>query len=205
MYNEALVRTQGQRGLTVRPDGPCVSRIVWGIADPVDENAWSSSQVETVGRVLPHLRQYVRVRSALVDAGALGTSATRLLGNARVGIVQLDRDGRIVEANDRALAMLRCCDGLTDRHGALRAASVEDDRRLRDLLSRALPRFPGPGASGSMTVRRPSLQPGLVVHVTPVTHGEAIAGRGRWRRSSWWSIRWTARGSTPVSCRPPSA
>ena len=59
MYNEALVRTQGQRGLTVRLDGPGDSRIVWGIADPVDANAWSSSQVETVGRVLPHLRQYV--------------------------------------------------------------------------------------------------------------------------------------------------
>ena len=54
------------------------SRIVWGIADPVDGH--SSSQIETVSRVLPHLRQYVRVRSALVDAGALGTSVAELLG-----------------------------------------------------------------------------------------------------------------------------
>ena len=172
MYNEALVRTHGQGGLTMRLDGPGGSRIVWGIADPVDGTAWSSSQVETLGRVLPHLRQYVRVRSALVDAGALGTSIAGLLGNARAGIVQLDRDGRIVEANDRALALLRRRDGLSDRHGALRAASAEDDRRLRDLLSGAMPRRTGPGASGSMTVRRPSLLPGLVVHVTPVTDGE---------------------------------
>ena len=105
--------------------------------------------------------------------GRSGRRAARLLGNARAGIVQLDRDGRIVAANDRALALLRRRDGLSDRHGALRAASAEDDRRLRDLLSRALPRLPGPGASGSMAVRRPSLLPRLAAHVTPVTNGEA--------------------------------
>ena len=172
-YNEALVRTHGQKGLTMRLDGPGGSRIVWGIADPVDGNSWSSSQIETVGRVLPHLRQYVRVRSALVDAGALGTTVAELLGNARTGVIQLDRGGRVVEANDRALELLRRRDGLSDRHGTLRAASPEDDRGLRELLSRALPRFPGPGASGSMMVRRPSLLPRLAVHVKPVTNGEA--------------------------------
>ena len=173
VYNEAMVRTHGQKGLTTRLDGPGGSRIVWGIANPVDGHSWSSSQLETVGRVLPHLRQYVRVRSALVDAGALGRSVAELLDNARTGVVQLDRDGRIVEANDRALALLRRRDGLSDRCGALRATSPEDDRGLQELLSRALPRFPGPGASGSMMVRRPSLLPRLAVHVKPVTNGEA--------------------------------
>ncbi len=173
VYNEGMARTHGQTGLNTRLDGPGGSRIVWTIADPVDGDSWSSSQIETVSRVLPHLRQYVRVRSALVDAGALGTSVAELLGNARTGVIQLDRDGRIVQANDRALELLRRRDGLSDRHGTLRAASPEDDRGLRELLSRALPRFPGPGASGSMTVQRPSLLPKLAVHVKPLTNGEA--------------------------------
>ncbi|MDE0705575.1 MAG: hypothetical protein OXH59_17840 [Rhodospirillaceae bacterium] len=69
----------------------------------------------------------------------------------------LDRGGRIVAASDRALALLRRRDGLSDRHGALCAASREDDRGLRELLSRALPRFAGPGESDSMTVRTPPL------------------------------------------------
>ncbi|MCY4503836.1 MAG: LuxR C-terminal-related transcriptional regulator [Alphaproteobacteria bacterium] len=172
-YNEVLVRTHLQKGLTMRLDGPGGSRIAWGIANPVDGNPWSSWQVEMLGRVLPHLRQYVRVRSALVDAGALGTSVAELLGNARAGVIQLDRDGRIAQANDRAVALLRRRDGLSDRHGALHAISPEDDRGLRDLLSRATPRFPGPGASGSMTVKRPALLPRLAVHVKPVTNGEA--------------------------------
>ena len=172
MYNEALARFDGRKGLTMRLDGPQGARIVWGIADPVDEGGWASSRIDTIARLLPHLRQYVRVRSALADARALGTSVSELLGNARAGVIHLDRGGRIVGANDRALELLRCRDGLADRHGALRAASRKDDRRLQELLSRALPRFDGTGASGSMTVRRPSLLPRLAVHVKPVTNGE---------------------------------
>ncbi len=173
MYNEALARFDGQEGLTVRLDGPQGSRIVWGIADPVDPGGWSSSGIDTIARILPHLRQYVRVRSALSDARALGTSVSALLGNARTGVIHLDRGRRIVGANDRALELLSRRDGLSDRHGALCAASREDDRALQELLSRALPRLGGHGASGSMTVRRPSLLPRLAVHVKPVTNAEA--------------------------------
>ena len=172
MYNEALARFDGQEGLTVRLDGPGRSRIVWGIADPVDSGGWSTSGIGMIARILPHLRQYVRVRSAIADAGALGTSVAGLLGANRAAVLRLDPGGRIAGASDRALALLRAGDGLTDRHGTLRAASRDDDRRLRDLLARALPRFPGPGASGSMMVRRPSLLPGYVLHVKPVTNGE---------------------------------
>ena len=53
MYNEALPLRHGQRGLTVRLDGPGGSRIVWGIADPVDTNGWSSSRIDTIARVVP--------------------------------------------------------------------------------------------------------------------------------------------------------
>ena len=42
MYNEALVRFEGQKGLIVRLDGPLGTRIVSGIADPVDANACHS-------------------------------------------------------------------------------------------------------------------------------------------------------------------
>ena len=55
MYNEALVRFEGQKGLIVRLDGPLGTRIVSGIADPVDASGWSSSRIDMIGRVLPHL------------------------------------------------------------------------------------------------------------------------------------------------------
>ena len=171
-YNEGLPRFESQNGLNVRLDGPRGSRIVWGIADPVDANGWTSSRVDMVARLLPHLRQYVRVRSALVEAAALGASAIELLENTRVGFIQLDREGLVVEMNDVARALLRRTDGLSDETGPLRAATPEEDARLEALLARALPRNGGQAASGSMMVRRASSLPSLVLHVKPVASRE---------------------------------
>jgi len=167
-YNEALPRFQGQNGLCVRLDGPAGSRIAWAIADPVDARGWSRSRIEMIRRVLPHLRQYVRVRTALVDAGALGASVGELLDNARVGVVLLSRQQRILEANDRAAALLRRNDGLSDRNGALTAARADDNDRLRQLLALALPPFGGQGASGSMVLRRRNGHPRFALHIKPV-------------------------------------
>ena len=179
MYNEALARFDGQNGLNVRLDGPRNSRIMWGIADPVDVGGWSSSRIDMVGRVLPHLRQYVRVRSALVDADALGRTLAELLDNARACVIQMGWNGRIVEANDSARELLRRNDGLSDLGGVLRAATSKDDAALQILLARAIPRFGELGASGSMTVRRSSLLPALALHVKPVTNRERDHGSRR--------------------------
>ena len=172
MYNEALVRCHAQNGLVMRLDEPRGSHIAWVIADPIDGRDWSQSRIDLIVRVLPHLRQYVRVRTALADNGTLGTSIIALLDHNGAGVIQLDRRGRIVEANDRAQELLRRSDGLSDRGGALRAVTPEDDSRLQDLLARALPRFVGHGVGGSMVVRRSSLLPRLAVHVKPVTNRE---------------------------------
>ena len=172
MYNEALARCGGQNGLTMRLYGPNGSRIVWGIADPIDASGWSSSRIDMIGRVVPHLRQYVRVRAALVDAGALGRSVAELLDTTGTGVIQLDWSGRVVAANDGARELLRRDDGLSDRDGGLCAATAQDNDRLQNLLARALPRFGEPGASGSMTVRRSSLLPRFALHVKPVAHRE---------------------------------
>ena len=61
-YNEVMARGHYQKGLNVRLDGPADSRIVFAMADPVEQGDWSSDQIEMVRRILPHLRQYVRVR-----------------------------------------------------------------------------------------------------------------------------------------------
>ena len=153
----------------MRLDGPGGSHIAWGIGNSVDPDGWSSSQIRMVARMLPHIRQYVRVRSALAEASALGASVIELLDNTRMGIIQLDGGGRIVEANDRAWELLRQNDGLTDEGGELRATRPEDNSRLQEHLARALPCLDGPGESSSMAVRRKSWSPGLALHVKPAT------------------------------------
>ena len=77
VYNEGLALADTRDCLNVRLDGPHGSRIVWVVADPVDGDGWSSARVGTVERLLPHLRQYVRVRQALVDARCAGCVGRR--------------------------------------------------------------------------------------------------------------------------------
>ena len=179
VYNDALPLSDASDSLNVRLDGPHGSRIFWAIADPVDGDGWSSAQVETIKQLLPHLRQFVRVREALIDARALGSSVMALLENTRCGIIHLDPRGRMVEANDRARDLLRHSDGLADEDGYLHASTPTDDTRLQTLLAGALPRFGGQGVSGTMTVRCSAKSAPLVLHVTPVSDGRTEARPSR--------------------------
>ena len=53
-------------------------------------------------------------------------TVTALLDNPRVGVLHLDRRGRIIEANGRARCILRQGDGLADRNGTLCARAPAD-------------------------------------------------------------------------------
>ena len=171
-YNEALPRGHVQNSIHVRLDGPRGSRIIWVANDPVDEGGWSSAQFDSIRRLLPHIRQYVRVRQALAGADALGATLTRLLDATGLGIIQLDGRGRIIEANDRAWNSLRTADSLFDEAGFLHARMPEDNAELQRLLGLALPPSGAHGAGGSMMVRRSSPLPPLVLHVNPVSRQE---------------------------------
>ena len=166
-YNEVLLRYNGQHCLNVRLAEPDGSHIIWSLYDPITPDGWRSPQVALLSGLLPHLRQFVRVRKALARAGALGATGTALLGNPRLGVISLDQHGRIVEANDRGRNLLRHGDGVSDRAGLLEASVPTERDRLARLVARALPTAATP-VSGSMLLRRASLLPRFVVHVTPV-------------------------------------
>ena len=167
-YNEAFLKWHCQEGVYVRLDEPDDSHISWCSHDPVTPGGWGSAQLTMVKALLPHIRQFVRVRQALNKAEALGASLTALLDNTRTGVLYLDRRGRVVEANDRARAILRHGDGLSDRDGVLAARIPADRARLERLLAAALPTSSAPAVSGSMMLRRTSVWPPFVVHVKPV-------------------------------------
>ena len=168
-YNELLCRGGMQDSLNVRLDGPDGSYIVWGPGDPVDSDGWGSLRIAMVTALLPHIRQFVRVRQALVRAEARNTTATALLDNPRIGVLHLDRRGRIMAANDRARGILRRGDGLSDRDGVLRARAATDQVRLQRLVGAALPASGAAAVSGSMLFRRSPVCPPFVVHVKPVS------------------------------------
>ena len=168
-YNEILLRSQYQNGLNVRLDGPDTSHISWGLGDPVASDGWGSSEIAAIKRLLPHIRQFIRVRQALVRAEAHETTVTALLDNPRIGVLHLDRRGQIIAVNDRARSILRHGDGLSARDGVLLGARKAADRlHLEGLVASALPVGGAIAVSGSMLLGRSSGLPPFVVHVKPV-------------------------------------
>ena len=168
--NELLRRSSGRNGLNVRLDGPEGCSIGWALADPTDPTGWGSDSLALIERLLPHLRQFVRVRQALATADALRAPLTHLLDNAVIGVLFLDRHGTIVETNTRALRILQRGDGVIDRDGGLHARFPTDQTTLQRLIAHALPHWGQPVSGGSMTIRRASGQFPLTLHVSPVPH-----------------------------------
>ena len=169
VYNEFLRRKGGQNGLLVRMAGPRGLKITWSLSDPVARGDWGSEQMQTVRALLPHIRHFVGVRQALADAGASVASMTGLLDSVKVGVLHLDRRGRVSEMNDYARATLgRKRSGLAIRSGFLRAWLPSDDAALQRLLAGALPAAGAAACGGSMTVRKDSSLASLALHVSPV-------------------------------------
>ena len=168
--NELLRRSSGRNGLNVRLDGPEGCSIGWAVADSTDPNGWGSDSLALIERLLPHLRQFVRVRQALAKTDALRAPLTYLLDNALIGVLFLDRHGRIVETNARALRILQRGDGVRDEDGFLHARFPSDQTTLQRLLAHALPRWGQPVSGGSMTIQRAAGQFPLTLHISPVPH-----------------------------------
>ena len=167
-YNEIMLRGKHQNSLNVRLEVLDGAHITWALGDPAASDGWGSSRIAMIRTLLPHIGQFIRVRQTLVRAEARHTSVAALLDNPRIGVLHLDRRGRIMDVNDRAGSILRQGDGLSDRDGVLRAREAADRLRLERLVASALPASGAVAVSGSMLVGRASGSPLLVVHVKPV-------------------------------------
>ena len=177
VYNESLRRMRSDNGLYVRFAELDGLRTVWCLGNPLGGDGWEPARVRLMERLLPHVHRFVLIRQALAASDALGAGLAGLLENDRIGVVQLDRGGRVLAANAPALEILRRGDGLVDRDGTLDARLPADRTRLQRLLGRALPDLLGePSSGGSMTVQRVSGRSRLGLHVMPV--GEAAADYG---------------------------
>ena len=168
VYNEFLPLSDMQNCLRARMDGPNGSRIVWAFCDPVAADDWTYDQTDTIRRLLPHLRQFVRIRQVLADMNGLKASLSTLLDHGATGVIQLNRQGRIVAMNDRARDIVKGRKGLLERDGFLCARAAEDNDNLQGLLSRALPRNGVRGVGGFMVVHGQARLSRVVLHVTPV-------------------------------------
>ncbi|MYD96954.1 MAG: helix-turn-helix transcriptional regulator [Gammaproteobacteria bacterium] len=179
-YNEGWAARRGENGLITRFDGADGPGVVWSVGNPLGRGGWHAPELRLFEALVPHVRQLVRVRQALAAADALGVGLAGLLDRSGIGVVHLDRGGRVLAANDRARDILRGGDGLRARDGGLHAALPAQDSRLQRLLRRALPGSgDGPAAGCSITIERPVLRSRLALHVHPVDAAQADFGARR--------------------------
>ena len=155
-------------GLFMAIDGLDGTAIVWSCGNTTERCGWGHDQIKTIQRLAPHIRQFSRVRRAMAKADALGSSFAGLLENKRLGFVQLDGRGRILEANDRARDVLLKRDGLRDDRGVLVALHEGENDQLQRLLARVSPPFGDQGTGGSMKVTRTEARAPLVLEIHPV-------------------------------------
>ena len=167
-YNEFGPRADGCRSLYVRLRSLDGGDFVWVLLDAVKAD-WQSAQTRMIERLLPHVRNFVHANRSLAGVHALGASLSALLDLTRIGVIHLDRSGRLLAANDCARGLLRQGNCLREQGGFLNACWPENDDRLGRLVAAALPTGDAPAAGGSMLVRRPFSVPGLTLHVHPMT------------------------------------
>jgi len=162
-YNQYLVPNAGENCLNVRMPVDGNVQMAWSLVGPGGGTPgdWTGDQVDAIRQLLPHVRQFVRVRHALADARAEGMAIAALLDTRRIGVLLLDGAGRVVEANDRARAVLARGKGLAVRDGRLVGATPADPVRVARLLDAACR-----GRAGSLPIARPARDP-LVLHATP--------------------------------------
>ena len=177
-YNEFRVANKTQNGLFTAIHGLDGSAIVWSCGNSTEREGWGHDQVRVIGLLAPHLRQAARVRRVMADTRALGASLAGVLENGRMGLIQLDRRGRIIEANDRARDILLKRDGLCDGGGMLTSGHAGENEELQGLLARALPRYGVQGTGGSMKITRRMTRTPLVLEIHPV-RGKGVDRRAR--------------------------
>ena len=180
-YNEFRCVNGTQNGLFMGLDGLDGDGLVLSFGDSTERSGWGHDQIQAIKRLAPHMRQFVRVRRAMADAKALGATLAELLENRGSGIIQLDRHGRILEANDRARDILLKRDGLRDQGGVLAAGHQGENAELQRLLAQALPQYGVQGTGGSMKMTRRKARTPLVLEIHPVrgTGADYRAGRVR--------------------------
>ena len=168
VYNELLRDFEAREGLQMRLNGPGSPDIVWMFADSVERGGWTTDQIRLITALQPHVRQFVRVREALADARTLGASLTDLLDHGRLGVIQLDRLGRIRIMNDRAGDFLRKGRGLRAQKGLLYARESKQNVELQRLLARAVALGGSARTGGTITIGRPPAVGSIVLHIHPV-------------------------------------
>jgi DNA-binding CsgD family transcriptional regulator len=146
------------------------------LARPWSSGPFTPEELRFARALMPHLQHAVAVQVRLRDAATVARSALGALETAQGPILLLDRRGCVVHASAEAERMLREADGLSAGATGLRAATPALSARLTSLITRAAGTGGMPGASGALSLPRPSGKPDLTLVAVPLRPGMAYPG-----------------------------
>ncbi|WP_144098410.1 helix-turn-helix transcriptional regulator [Croceicoccus sediminis] len=126
-----------------------------------DGTPYSSSDVDFLRRLGPHVEQMTRVTSFAQKALSSRTVGESVLDHMRVGVVVCDEGRHIEWVNRAGRSILDRSEHLTDLGGSLRCLSHSEDKRLASLVETALQARENDGTD-MLVVGRDSLSPAQI-------------------------------------------
>lgn len=131
---------------------------------------FSETDVERLRRLTPHLMKAVDVARRLADAQLETCGTLRVLDTLDLGVIFLDEQARVIEANDVALSLLRRRDGVTIQDAELSVSCRDDAAPLARAVDAALNLRRGQAldAPSTVRVRRASSRSPLRITAVPL-------------------------------------
>jgi DNA-binding CsgD family transcriptional regulator len=138
------------------------------IMRPRGAGAFDQDDVERCRLLLPHLQRAVRMYRRMAALEIERDVAFRALDQLPWGVMFVDKRRKRLATNRHAQELLVAGDGLSGRGNTLRAELADETARLEQLLSDALDRSGQEGASGTLSITRPSGAAPLNVVIVPL-------------------------------------
>lgn len=130
-----------------------------------------SADLDMLRQLMPHLQRAAQIRRQLAHAKFLYDTAESVLDTLAIGVLLLDRDGKVFHVNERAAGIVGLRDGLAlDHQGMLSAALQSETKRLRSLIHDAINagKHVCSSGGGAMQVSRISGQQSFAILVAPL-------------------------------------
>ncbi|MCW5737183.1 MAG: hypothetical protein KIS73_23865 [Enhydrobacter sp.] len=118
---------------------------------------------EFVEAVVRLLARAVEISARIDSMSAQLHATSQILDRSAVGIIQLDRNGAVLELNGAALRIAQAGDGLTITTAGVHAATEADEVHLQDAIARAIANRSGDYVHRFSIRRRSGLPTGVVL------------------------------------------
>jgi DNA-binding CsgD family transcriptional regulator/PAS domain-containing protein len=126
--------------------------------------------------LMPHLQRAVKLRRRIAELESLERTAADALDHWTTAVFVVDREGRILLANQKAVVLLRIPDGLSTDRNIVQAVSSNDSAKLHKIIRDAVDAPYHRSSAGAILAARPSGKSPLQILVTPSVREDIFFG-----------------------------